>query len=194
MPGWTRRPVHERDNPLTTDQMIAAAIVTTNPKASSSTTTMAAPLPPMPLTGCSHDAPWRRHPKRFLSKSRASARDTVVGPVCQSLRMLEITVQTENGERHAGVSAEELAGLVRRIGGEGDRFLVIERIPDETHVFAQVWHATDDDYTVEHRDGSADRHFGARTEQVETVIAAVTGWARREQGWDGGLDWSLLKL
>lgn len=40
MPGWTRRPVQERDNPLTTDQMIAAAIVTTNPKASSSTTTM----------------------------------------------------------------------------------------------------------------------------------------------------------
>lgn len=108
--------------------------------------------------------------------------------------MLEITVQRENGERHVVVSAEELAGLVRRIGGEGDRFLVIERIPDEAHVFAQVWHETGDDYTVEHRDGSADRHFEARTEQVETVIAAVTGWARQERGWDGALDWSLLKL
>ncbi|TXS12805.1 hypothetical protein EAO68_22010 [Streptomyces sp. wa22] len=41
--------------------------------------------------------------------------------MCQSPRMLEIVVKTENRERHARVSAEELAGLVRRIGGDGDR-------------------------------------------------------------------------
>ncbi|WP_346130702.1 hypothetical protein [Lentzea roselyniae] len=28
------------------------------------------------------------------------------------------------------MSIEELAALVRRIGGEGDRFLVVQRIPD----------------------------------------------------------------
>lgn len=54
--------------------------------------------------------------------------------------MLEIVVKTESGERHVRVSAEELAGLVRRIGGDGDRFLVIHRIPDVPDVFAQVWH------------------------------------------------------
>ncbi|CAL9332856.1 hypothetical protein SUDANB54_00107 [Streptomyces sp. enrichment culture] len=148
----------------------------------------------MPFIGCSHHARPQGHPKRFLSKSRGSAQDVVVRPVCQSLRMLEITVRPEDGERHAGVSAEELAGLVRRIGGEGDHFLVIERIPDETHVFAQVWHATGDDYTVEHRDGAAKRHFGARTEELDTVIAAGTGWARKEQGWDSALDWSRLRV
>ncbi len=42
-------------------------------------------------------------------------------------------------ERHVRVSAEELAGLVRRIGGPGDRFLVLQRIPDLPDVFAQVW-------------------------------------------------------
>ncbi|MGW4825594.1 DUF6891 domain-containing protein [Streptomyces sp. NPDC004227] len=108
--------------------------------------------------------------------------------------MLEIVVKTENGERHVRVSAEELAGLVRHIGGDGDRFLVVQRIPDLPDVFAQVWHQAGGDYTVEHRDGAADRHFQAMADRPEAVIAAMTGWASRETGWDGGLVWSLLDM
>ncbi|MFB7290251.1 DUF6891 domain-containing protein [Actinacidiphila glaucinigra] len=108
--------------------------------------------------------------------------------------MLEIVVKTENRERHVRVPAEELAGLVRRIGGEGDRFLVIQRIPDLPDVFAQVWHQAGGDYTLEYRDGAADRHFEAMTGGPEAVIAAITGWARQEAGWDGRLAWSLLDM
>ncbi|MFC8956090.1 DUF6891 domain-containing protein [Streptomyces sp. NPDC057101] len=108
--------------------------------------------------------------------------------------MLEIVVKTENWERHVRVSAEELAGLVRRIGDEGDRFLVVQRIPDLPDVFAQVWHKTGGDYTLEHRDGAATRHFQVMTGGPETVIAAMAGWARQEAGWDTGLDWSLLDM
>ncbi|SNS97006.1 DUF6891 domain-containing protein [Actinacidiphila glaucinigra] len=108
--------------------------------------------------------------------------------------MLEIVVKTENRERHVRVPAEELAGLVRRIGGEGDRFLVIQRIPDLPDVFAQVWHQSGGDYTLEYRDGAADRHFEAMTGGPEAAIAAITGWARQEAGWDGGLAWSLLDM
>ncbi|MCX4579572.1 hypothetical protein OHB41_41600 [Streptomyces sp. NBC_01571] len=108
--------------------------------------------------------------------------------------MLEIAVKTENWERHVRVSAEELAGLVRRIGGDGDRFLVVQRIPDLPDVFAQVWHKAGGDYTLEYRDGAADRHFQATVGGSEAVIAAITGWARREAGWEGGLAWSLLDM
>ena len=108
--------------------------------------------------------------------------------------MLEIVVRTETGERHVRVSAEELAGLVERIGGDGDRFLVIQRVPDLPDVFAQVWHEAGGTYSVEHRDGSADRHFETTAEQPEAVIAALTGWARQEAGWDSGLSWSPLGL
>ncbi|WKU42944.1 hypothetical protein Q3V23_02035 [Streptomyces sp. VNUA116] len=108
--------------------------------------------------------------------------------------MLEIVVKTENWERHVRASAEELAWLVRRIGGDGDLFLVIQRIPDLPDVFAQVWHKAGGDYTLEHRDGAADRHFQVMTDSPEAVIAALTGWARREAGWDAGLDWSLLDM
>ncbi|MEU1310623.1 hypothetical protein ABZ419_17255 [Streptomyces cinnamoneus] len=108
--------------------------------------------------------------------------------------MLEIVVKTENWERHVRVSAEELAGLVRRIGGDGDRFLVVQRIPDLPDIFSQVWHEDSGDYTVEHRDGAADRHFQAMTDGPEAVIAAMTGWARQEAGWDAVLAWSLLDM
>ncbi|MGA5323439.1 DUF6891 domain-containing protein [Streptomyces seoulensis] len=108
--------------------------------------------------------------------------------------MLEIVVKTENRERLVRVSAEELAGLVRRIGGDGDRFLVVQRIPDLPDVFAQVWHQAGGDYTVEYRDGSADRHFQATADRPEVVIAAMTGWARQEAGWDGALAWSPLDM
>ncbi|MFE2867168.1 DUF6891 domain-containing protein [Embleya sp. NPDC059259] len=106
--------------------------------------------------------------------------------------MLEIVVQTENGERHVRVSAEDFAGLVRRIGGDGDRFLVVQRVPDVPDVFAQVWHADGGDYTLEYRDGSADRHFQVMVDSPETVIAAMVGWARQESGWDAALAWSVL--
>ena len=108
--------------------------------------------------------------------------------------MLEIVVKTENWERHVRVSGGELAGLVRRMGGDGDRFLVAQRIPDLPDVFAQVWHKTGGDYTLEHRAGAADRHFQAMVDRPEVVIAALTGWARQEDGWDAGLDWSLLDM
>ncbi|AWL35656.1 DUF6891 domain-containing protein [Streptomyces albidoflavus] len=108
--------------------------------------------------------------------------------------MLEIVVNTENRERHVRVSAEELAGLVRRIGGAGDLFLSVQRIPDLPDVFAQVWHKAGGDYTLEYRDGAADRHFQAMADEPEVVIAAMTGWARQEVGWDDGLAWSLLDM
>ncbi|WP_329038209.1 hypothetical protein OHT61_13560 [Streptomyces sp. NBC_00178] len=108
--------------------------------------------------------------------------------------MLEIVVKTENGERHVRASEGELAGLVRRLGGDGDLFLVLQRIPDLPDVFAQVWHKAGGDYTLEHRDGSADRHFQAMVDSPEAVSAALTGWARQEDGWDAGPAWSLLDM
>ncbi|MFF3291541.1 hypothetical protein [Streptomyces sp. NPDC003023] len=106
--------------------------------------------------------------------------------------MPNITVQTENGEHHAGVTAERLAGLVHRIGGEGDHFLVVQRTPALPDVLVQVWHETGGTYTLEHRDGSDERHFQTILDGPEPVVRAMTGWARQETDWDAGLDWEPL--
>ncbi|MFE9428633.1 DUF6891 domain-containing protein [Kitasatospora sp. NPDC006697] len=106
--------------------------------------------------------------------------------------MLEISVQTERQERHPRVSVGELTELVRRIGGRGDRFLVLERLPGEPEVYAQVWHEAGGGYTVEHREGAADRHFQAEAADPAAVAAALAGWARQEPGWDAELAWTRL--
>ncbi|MEU9100150.1 hypothetical protein [Streptomyces sp. NPDC048361] len=106
--------------------------------------------------------------------------------------MLAIAVDTEKGRRHSRVTAEALAGLVRRIGGEDDRFLVVQRIPDLPDVFLQVWHEAGGAYTLEYRDGAADRHFRVVLDAAEPVITAMTGWARATPDWNAGLDWERL--
>ncbi|WP_068928483.1 DUF6891 domain-containing protein [Planobispora rosea] len=108
--------------------------------------------------------------------------------------MFAVTVRTEDGRRHVRAGAEELAELVNRLGGRDNRFLVVQRIPDLPDVFIQVWHEDECDYTVEHRDGAPDRHFQVMFDEPEPVIAVMTRWARREDGWDAELDWTPLDL
>ncbi|MEU9040504.1 MULTISPECIES: DUF6891 domain-containing protein [unclassified Kitasatospora] len=108
--------------------------------------------------------------------------------------MLAITVQTNDGKRRSRPSADELAGLVWGIGAEDDRFLVLERIPDLPDVYIQVWHSDGEGYTLEHRDGSAQRHFEVRLDGPGPVAEAMTAWARGEAGWGDGLDWQPLDM
>ncbi|MFF3109392.1 DUF6891 domain-containing protein [Kitasatospora sp. NPDC057904] len=106
--------------------------------------------------------------------------------------MLAITVQENDGTRHVGAGADALGALVGRLGADGDNFVVVQRVPDLPDVYIQVWHAEGGDYSLEHRDGSADRHYGVTLDRPEPVVAAMLGWARREPGWGEGLDWKPL--
>ncbi|MFF3945044.1 DUF6891 domain-containing protein [Streptomyces sp. NPDC001902] len=109
--------------------------------------------------------------------------------------MLPITVLGENGRRHVRVSTHELAELVGGIGARGELFLIVQRIPDLPDVYLQVWHAAAESYyQLEHRDGGHDRHYQAFLDTPEPVVAAITGWARGEKGWDDGPAWTRLKF
>lgn len=106
---------------------------------------------------------------------------------------LAVKIDTENWQKHARVSAERLRELVCRIGGDGDRFLVAQRIPDVPDVFIQVWHEEGSgEYQLEHREGR-DRFFGAVLTDRERVAEAMTGWARRTDGWDSGIEWTPVE-
>ncbi|MGW1513778.1 DUF6891 domain-containing protein [Streptomyces sp. NPDC002394] len=106
--------------------------------------------------------------------------------------MLDITVQTENWEKHVRPSEEDLTGLVRRIGAEGDRFLVLQRIPDLPDVFAQVWHADGGHFQLEHRAGGPELHVGTRLDTPERVAEVLAAWACGEAAWDAGVSWEDL--
>ncbi|MGW0708046.1 DUF6891 domain-containing protein [Streptomyces sp. NPDC002643] len=110
---------------------------------------------------------------------------------------LAIKAETEDGHKHVRVSAERLRELVCRIGGYADRFLVVQRVPDVPDVFIQVWHergddGTDGEYQLEYREGR-DRFFGTVLTDRERVAEAMTGWARRSDGWDADVEWTPVE-
>ncbi|MFF1627270.1 DUF6891 domain-containing protein [Streptomyces sp. NPDC058272] len=106
---------------------------------------------------------------------------------------LAIKVETENWQTFARISALRLGELVHRIGGDQDRYLVVQRIPDIPDVFAQVWHEEGGDYRLEHRLGEDD-FLGTNLTDPGRVAGLLTGWARQEAGWDAGVVWEPVDL
>ncbi|WP_435209825.1 DUF6891 domain-containing protein [Streptomyces sp. bgisy034] len=110
----------------------------------------------------------------------------------QNDEALAVKVQTEHGETYVRPSEEQLRDLVHRLGGRGDHWLVIQRIPDVPDVFAQVWHERGSDYRLEHRE-SRERFVAAAVPDATAVTEALLGWARQRGGWDGGFAWSPVE-
>ncbi|MFF4354510.1 DUF6891 domain-containing protein [Streptomyces sp. NPDC001530] len=106
---------------------------------------------------------------------------------------LAIKVETENWQTHARISGQQLRDLVHRIGGEGDRYLVVQRIPDIPDVFLQVWHESGGDYRLEYRD-SRELFFGTDVADPGRVADAMVGWVRKEDGWDAGIAWEPVPV
>ncbi|WP_406329331.1 DUF6891 domain-containing protein [Streptomyces sp. NBC_00203] len=105
---------------------------------------------------------------------------------------LAIKVETENWQKHARISAEQLCGLVHRIGGDDDHYLVVQRIPDIPDVFVQVWHEHGGDYQLEYREGR-EHFFGTVLTDPGRVADTMVGWVRRDDGWDAGIDWEPVE-
>jgi hypothetical protein len=78
--------------------------------------------------------------------------------------------------------------------GKGE-FLIIER-PDDTsgETYAQTVRHDDGTYTVEHREGSAERHFGTFVSDMREAHRLLTDWAYQRQGWDLGYEWERVDL
>jgi hypothetical protein len=77
--------------------------------------------------------------------------------------------------------------------GEGS-FLIIERLSDPSgNTYAQVLRRDDGSYVVEHREGSADRHYATVVPDMRTAHTLLTGWAHDLNGWRERADWSPVR-
>jgi hypothetical protein len=127
-----------------------------------------------------------------------SAAESGAEALARVLVMLEITVQSERDrQRLVRPGLDELGALVAGLGGPGNRFLVIQRVPDLPEHFIQTWHEDGEDYIVEYRDGGQDRQFETTLEDPAEVAATLVSWARRQErqdGWDTTLPWQLMDL
>ncbi|MEU9164241.1 hypothetical protein AB0D29_28730 [Streptomyces sp. NPDC048424] len=108
--------------------------------------------------------------------------------------MMAIRIQTERDESYERPTRGTLSQLVERIGADSDHFVIVERLTADPDVYIQVWHDAGDDYQLEHRDGSADRHFQAYLPTAAEVVEVMARWARQEKAWDLGPTWRRLDL
>ncbi|MFB6619979.1 hypothetical protein ACIGFK_33310 [Streptomyces sp. NPDC085524] len=108
--------------------------------------------------------------------------------------MLAIRIQTERGESYERPALALLSALVERLGADGDHFVIVERIVEDPDRYIQVWHDEGGEYQLEHRDGSADRHFQVHLPTSAEVVEVMARWARQEKGWDAGPTWVRLEL
>ncbi|MFE9463642.1 DUF6891 domain-containing protein [Streptomyces virginiae] len=106
--------------------------------------------------------------------------------------MLAIRIHTERGESYERPALGLLSELVARIGADGDHFVIVERLTADPDEYIQVWHDEGGDYQLEHRAGSADRHFRAYLPTAAEAATVMARWARGEEDWDTGPRWERL--
>lgn len=87
------------------------------------------------------------------------------------------------------IARSAIAPLVERL--KSDDYLIVETV-DETYI--QTRRDGPDEFSLEVRDGSADRHFSTTLSTADAVSSAMLRWL--EGGWTvlGDLDWSRLEF
>ena len=104
-----------------------------------------------------------------------------------------LRVLSESGETHDDPTEEVLLDLLADVEQGHEGFLIVERTDDPSgHTYAQTARLDDGSFTVEYRDGSAERHFATQVVDVRGVYEVLTGWAFGRRDWHDGRQWRRL--
>ncbi|MGC5022405.1 hypothetical protein [Micromonospora sp. DT47] len=109
-----------------------------------------------------------------------------------TLPLLRVTM--ESGETWDDPSEDLLFELLSDMERGEEQFLVVDRLADATgQTFAQVARTHAGEYQVEYREGGADHHFQAFSEDKRLVHSVITCWAFDLPGWRDTLPWAPLQ-
>ncbi len=89
-------------------------------------------------------------------------------------------------------STDDLVAMVKEVAERQRLFVVVSR-SDGEQTFIQVAHE-DDGLMVEHREGTAERHFQARTGDAALAARAVVDWAGQGSDWQALLPWQRIQV
>lgn len=102
---------------------------------------------------------------------------------------------TEDDERWDDPSEDLLFELLLDIENGQGGFLIVEMTADATgQTYAQAARGDDGSYVVEHREGSADRHYGTVVADMRAAHQLLTGWAFKLPAWNQNVQWSQVHL
>jgi hypothetical protein len=97
----------------------------------------------------------------------------------------------EVGELWDDPSEDLLFELLSDIEAGQGTFLIVERLTDPSgQTYVQTLRRDDGTYVVEHREGSADSHYGTIAPDMREAHRLITSWAFELPGWSNGYDWS----
>jgi hypothetical protein len=104
-----------------------------------------------------------------------------------------LRVLSESGETHDDPTHDVFLDLLAALEQGNEGFLIVERTDDPSgHTYAQTARLDDGSYTVEYRDGSAERHFATQVVDLRGVHELLTGWASGRRDWHDGRQWRRL--
>ncbi|MCM0674038.1 hypothetical protein NCC78_04885 [Micromonospora phytophila] len=106
-----------------------------------------------------------------------------------------LRVRMESGQIWDDPSDDLLFELLSDMERGNEQFLVMDRLADVTgQTFVQVARTEVGGYQVEYREGDADRHFQAFTEDKRIAHSVITSWAFELPGWRNALPWVPLRF
>ncbi|MEU4392913.1 hypothetical protein [Kribbella sp. NPDC023855] len=112
-----------------------------------------------------------------------------------SFRSPVLRAITEDGGRWDDPSEDLLFDLLLDIENGSGSFLIVERTSDpHKQTYAQAARRDDGSYVVEHREGSAERHYGTEVADMRTAHKLLTGWAFDLPAWDDEVQWTPVRL
>lgn len=108
-----------------------------------------------------------------------------------------VTVAGIDGGRDQSIgdaSDETLAELLADVAAGTLLFFIVTREDDPSEeTFIQVAAAEGGHLTIEHRQGSADRHFVATSADQRLLYDVLVSWRRGSGGWESALPWRTLQ-
>ncbi|GGL34119.1 hypothetical protein [Nocardia jinanensis] len=103
---------------------------------------------------------------------------------------IPVTV-THGGAGEFPYLTERLAADWVRELADPNPYLIVER---ELEVYIQTYRESEQDYTVEYRDGGSDRHFTALVTGPDAVAGLIWDWAREDRARLDSVPWKRLEL
>ncbi|WP_327072168.1 hypothetical protein OG196_00630 [Kitasatospora purpeofusca] len=103
-----------------------------------------------------------------------------------------LVIEVENAAVFLDPDRRDLSEALGMLNSPGGDFLVISRA-DKPEVFVQAFRHGQDDWQVEYREGSADRHFQAEQNQArDRTERLLWGWMSADPTWRESISWITL--
>ena len=105
-----------------------------------------------------------------------------------------LRASTGGGAKWDDPSSDQLLALLSAVARGDEEFLIVERSSDRSGQTYIQTSRGEVDWVVEHRDGSAERHFRTQAADMQAVQSLLTSWASDLDDWRTAVAWERVTV